>query len=451
MQAAIETALINQGLAANAAEADALVAVSTVTDDNGNERLVLSSGRELQFTNPNATAVELGFAKGQSNRRAGFATVQEMLAASGPLTASYDADGNLKFSYSGSYDQSPYTKPFAFDQSFDAISGVVVHADVQADSSVTVQFTYGVDLTPAAGTAQLVGSAENRLPQSGVLSDDAHFTVVATINSAPTAVDVTVARDATNTSIADLVADIQTAVDAAVVTAGGSAGDVTVDTDPDASGYRLTFTQAGQPVTVSVSDPADPAAGELGLGAPRSGIATPVTGAYAPGETIAFGLVLGETLPMANVVVGDGTVYPATFAHDGQANPYFGHSDDLTDNTSLADLVDDLNAAISNALDQAGYDHDLVVASAYGDGQIAPDAQERRVAERAADRADGPRQRQHPRRRLRESPGGHHRAPRRLLRGPVGHVGDRRGDGQPCRADHDHRHGHRAGQRTAQC
>ncbi|MCY2925568.1 MAG: hypothetical protein NT031_09025, partial [Planctomycetota bacterium] len=56
---------------------------------------------------------------------------------------------------------------------------------------------------------------------------------------------------------------------------------------------------------------------------------------------------------------------------DALANPYFGHADDLTDNTSLADLIVDLNAAISNALDQAGYDHDLVVASIAQGNQIA--------------------------------------------------------------------------------
>ncbi len=307
----------------------------------------------------------------------GLATIQEMLAAAPSLAGTYAADGNLTFTYSHQDNQSPYTKPFAFDQTFPGLSGVVVHADVQADSSMNIQFTYGVDLTPEAGLAQLVSSAQNRLPQSGVLSAAAHFRLAVTINSAPTAVDVTVAPDGANTSVDDLLADIQTAVDVAVVGLGGSVGDVVVDVAPDASGYRLTFTQGATAVPISVSNPADQAVSELGLGSPRSVITTPVTGKYALGQTLAFGLVLGETLPIADVVVGVGTAYPAFFPNGGQPNPYFGHSDDLTDNENQGDplqysnLIDDLNAAISYALDQAGYDYDLVVASMYQDNQIA--------------------------------------------------------------------------------
>src|SRR5262249_7183469 len=69
-------------------------------------------------------------------------------------------------------------------------------------------FTFGIDLG-STGDFQLVGAAPGGTPGNGRLSGDAHFAVTVGTNAA---VNVTVPKDDSNTSVADLVNDVNQAL-----------------------------------------------------------------------------------------------------------------------------------------------------------------------------------------------------------------------------------------------
>ncbi len=108
------------------------------------------------------------------------------------------------------------------------LGGISTASTLSIDANGAVQFVLGFDLTPYS--AVIVG--DDVLPLNGVLTANAAFKISA---AGGAYVDVVVARDATNTTRAGLIADIN-----AAMTAAGVVG-VTASLDAN----RLRFTHAG--------------------------------------------------------------------------------------------------------------------------------------------------------------------------------------------------------------
>ncbi|MCW5625853.1 MAG: LEPR-XLL domain-containing protein, partial [Burkholderiales bacterium] len=106
------------------------------------------------------------------------------------------------------------------------LGGINTSSVLSIDASGTVQFVLGFDLSPFS--AAVIG--EDLLPANGVLTQDATFQVSLDGNAY---VDVLVARDATNNSRAALIADINTALQAAGLTG--------LTASLDANRLRLTY------------------------------------------------------------------------------------------------------------------------------------------------------------------------------------------------------------------
>jgi Ca2+-binding RTX toxin-like protein len=279
----------------------------------------------------------------ESDSEPDFTTIQELVAQDAPagtMAARYDsATGILTLEVIvPETAQTPVTAPFVCNVTLDAGLTVAVDANVTLTPGVGMDFTFGVDLKPADDAPAVTSGPVHALPQTGRLSADAHFT----LTIAGTAVDITVAKADTdgNTSVADLVADVQAAVAAAVAIAL-PAKSVTVSLD-SSDGNRLAFTSdQGDDLLLFVDDRADTAFTQLGM---ENGevVLTAVSAPVAQGRLTADAVF--------NLTVR-GTVIAVTVA---QA--------DTADNASLEDLVDDLQAALEQALGNAALPTDLVTA-----------------------------------------------------------------------------------------
>ena len=147
----------------------------------------------------------------------------------------------------------------------------------------TVGVGFNFNLAPTAIT--LHGGME--LPANGVLpaGTDAHFNLALSVDGAsPTVVPVTVSAAATqaNTTIAQLVAEVNTALQQALTAAGLAANQVAASTTSGAGGIVLLLTlTSGTYTTLQVTTPpGDPAAWGLGLTPSQTQTAT-ITGTNA--------------------------------------------------------------------------------------------------------------------------------------------------------------------------
>lgn len=216
--------------------------------------------------------------------------------------------------------------------------------DIAGDGEVTLaEFRDSFDndqvRQAGQGTAVLTASPNNAMVLSGV----ATFTV--TPEGVATAT-VTVAPDNTNTSLDGLVADVQASLAQGLTDAGLDANLVTVALD--AGGTRLEFTHRdGKDIQTAVGG-ADPA--ETDLGIQNVTVASPLTA--TPVRPSIYGQPSGN---LDFTLTIDGAAVPVTVGDDP--------GEDLTDNTSVGDLVDDINAALAADLAAAGLGADAVIAS----------------------------------------------------------------------------------------
>ena len=196
---------------------------------------------ELRFTavETDSAVTGLGFNKedsGSVNGTPVFKNVQELLtnlsARLGyPVTASYDAASRaLTFNLDLQHTFTPVSSKFQFPITATLGSDMGELADLASDGSMTFtatvgfDFNFGIDLNPTT-TPRFVaeiklgddadgdGSPDvlpSPTPRNGILSAAAHFTL--TVDGASYA--ITVLPDSRNTSIGDLAADIQAAIDA---------------------------------------------------------------------------------------------------------------------------------------------------------------------------------------------------------------------------------------------
>jgi Ca2+-binding RTX toxin-like protein len=169
------------------------------------------------------------------------------------IGAKYDANTKeLTFHIKISDAFAPATLPVDLGLSLGALAGLSTSSTLGVSATAGIEFTFGVKLT--APGAVITGGTD--APTNGRLSSAAHFTVTVGGNDP---VNVTVAADATNNSIDDLVADINAALTAAGLSDTVKAG---------RSANKITFASQGLLTTPSLtisSTAVDSAETQLGL------------------------------------------------------------------------------------------------------------------------------------------------------------------------------------------
>jgi hypothetical protein len=202
-----------------------------------------------------------------------------------------------------------------------------------------------VMVDPLATQATLTGTGT--VAGNGRLSGDASFNLQVTRGSQPGVIvnlPVTVPADATNQAAADLVADVQAALDAVLPTKEFAAGDVVVSL----VGNRLRF--AASPtaglVTVGVAGVNGPASAGLGLGGSTATVGNqsrPVLAGVAP-------------VSAPNGVMSAKASFVLILTRDGlPVLPIIADVPRDTTNTSLAALVADIQAALNPLLVARGF------------------------------------------------------------------------------------------------
>lgn len=158
--------------------------------------------------------------------------------------AQYDAASNtLTYHVKIADAFAPTSLPVDLGLSLGSLAGLSTSSTIGVSASAGIEFTFGIILS--APSALLTGSSD--APANGRLASDAHFSVVVGGNDP---VNVTVAADATNNSVDDLVADINTALSAAglgdTVKAGRNGNKITFATQGLLTPSALTLnTTAG--------------------------------------------------------------------------------------------------------------------------------------------------------------------------------------------------------------
>ncbi|HEY7116284.1 MAG TPA: hypothetical protein VH475_06850, partial [Tepidisphaeraceae bacterium] len=169
------------------------------------------------------------------------------------IGAKYDATTkDLTFHVKLSDSFAPQPLPVDLGLQLGSLAGLSTSSTIGVSASAGLEFTFGVNLSaPAAG---ITGSVD--APTNGRLSAPAHFSVQV---GSDDPVDVTVPADATNSTIDDLVADINTALTAAGLGDTVKAG---------RNGNKITFSTSGllTPASLTISTSAgDPAQTQLGF------------------------------------------------------------------------------------------------------------------------------------------------------------------------------------------
>ncbi|MDB5319040.1 MAG: cya 2, partial [Phycisphaerales bacterium] len=193
--------------------------------------------------------------------KAAFDTAQglaDLLATTLGLTpaaigAQYDAATKaLTFHIKIADSFAPATLPVDLGLQLGSLAGLSTSSTLSVSASAGIEFTFGVILSAPAA----VITAAKDAVANGKLSGAAHFSVAV---GGDDAVDVTVPADATNATVADLVADIN----AALATAG--LGDTV---QAGKSGNKITFSTKGllttPALTINASS-SDPAQTQMGL------------------------------------------------------------------------------------------------------------------------------------------------------------------------------------------
>ena len=356
----INEALVAAFAAVSATLDSSMIEVAFIEDGSGNATLRFFSDRAIEITAIDVPAKDqLGLAGFITNDVNGliqqkgiatFSTIQELLTligGAGLFTTNYDAaTDELTFDINIDADQPGTDVPFQFDFSLDPqLKALDIGAAVTLNTNVGLAISFGIDFTPT-DVPQVVAAAENLLPQNGQLSADATFNLLFSSGGPPVQVAVTVAKADTdaNTSLTDLVADVQSAVDGAL---GNGLLVVGLDTT---SGFRLTFTSStGATLLITVDDPADTAVTELGLS--NQSVALIAATAQASGFNGQLG---GEATFTVSFIGPDGQLVDLDVTIPAAAT---------ASNGNLDALIRDINDALEAALDDAGLETDLIIAS----------------------------------------------------------------------------------------
>ncbi len=189
--------------------------------------------------------------------------------STGAIAAGYNTSTNqLTFFFRLDHSFANQNLPVGFDLNLDPLGGISTSSNLSVAADGRLQFTLGFDLSPFE--AFVLGNL--LLPANGVLSADAVFQV-ALNGAAPVA--VTVARQAGNTTRAQLITNINTALTSAGLT-GVSATLVSNKLQFKAAGDMF-----GASISVFVSNPlTNTAKTELGLNEILADTATPVSQAF---------------------------------------------------------------------------------------------------------------------------------------------------------------------------
>nr|WP_161501480.1 right-handed parallel beta-helix repeat-containing protein [Rhodopirellula sp. SM50] len=240
--------------------------------------------------------------------------------------------GELQPSYQKSTQRLSFRLPLGdvpvYENSFPFDSGVTLGplTEFVGEGEVTVTsvvdhlgVSLAIDLSEHR--TELIGQVD--APVDGVLGSDAVFTLALGLSQEE---EVRVPRDPTNTSVADLVTDIQTAI-----AASGIEG-LTVE----AVDRRIRMTSSpaiNAPVLVIAADPENASVTELGLASPPP-----------PRAASLLGL---EELPGDGILSGDANFRISI--HSGPLQDITLTQLSTMDNTSRADLVEDLQFALDQA------------------------------------------------------------------------------------------------------
>jgi hypothetical protein len=220
---------------------------------------------EIQISDPNdPAATQLGFAVGEfSSPVFKFDSIQSLVPllanvmgiSQSQVNPQYDpATHSLTFGLS--FQDANFSKsvPMSFSSGLGPLT-FEASANANFTASATLAVTLGIQLSGL--DTVLTGTAD--APTNGQLSGDAHFALTVGTN-AP--VNVTVAKDATNTTIDNLVTDINTALATA-----GLGGTVTAGHN----GNRITLTENNAELLQVSASAGDPALTDLHLPTAASG------------------------------------------------------------------------------------------------------------------------------------------------------------------------------------
>ena len=184
----------------------------------------------------------------------------------GAIAAGYNPSTNqLTFFFRLDHSFANQNLPVGIDLNLDPLGGISTSSNLSVAADGRLQFTLGFDLSPFEAT--VLGALV--LPANGVLSADATFQVA--VNGAQP-VAVTVARQAANTTRAQLITNINAALTSAGLT-GVSASLVSNKLQFKAAGDMF-----GASISIFVSNPlTNTAKTELGLNEVLADTATPVS------------------------------------------------------------------------------------------------------------------------------------------------------------------------------
>ncbi|HFQ14644.1 MAG TPA: DUF4347 domain-containing protein, partial [Gammaproteobacteria bacterium] len=258
------------------------------------------------------------------------------------VLADYDvATKDLSFRLEWSRDFEAGSTAVDFDIDLGSFGGIESASELGLTASASLGFTFGVNLAPNEELHIAPPLFSPELPDNGILSSDAAFTVSLYEESASgetllRSFDIELPADDTNASIDDLVDDVQAVLDVALESAGHAAGDIVAEY----TGNRIALTALPGSTTLDngdgtssaqtlnrrvqvVADPGNTAYTELGL------MISPAPWDGRLSGDAAFSLIIDEA------------EFPVTVAAD-------------SGNGSIDDLVDDINAAIAAARDADG-------------------------------------------------------------------------------------------------
>ncbi len=271
----------------------------------------------------------------------------EVLAAYTPagfeVLADYDlVSQDLSFRIEWEHNFVDSSTAIDFDVDFGTFGGIQSASDLGVEAFTNLGFSFGVNLAPNEDLFIAPPLFAPALPAYGILSSDATFEVE--LYEEPdsgdvllTTLNVTVALDNTNTSIDDLVDDVQTALDIALELEGFAAGDIVAEF----TGNRIALTALPSSTTIDNGDGTSSA--QTLDRRVQVDIATTTDTAYSE-----LGLMISPT-PLNGVLSGaaeftlvvDETEYLISIAADAT-------------NSNADDLLADINAALLSAVDGDG-------------------------------------------------------------------------------------------------
>ncbi len=263
-------------------------------------------------------------------------------AAGFEVLADYDvASQDLSFRLDWSRDFVDSSTAVDFDVDLGSFGGIQSASELGLSASADLGFSFGVNLAPNEELHIAPPLFAPDLPANGVLSDTANFSVALYEDSASgeillSIINVAVVADATNTSIDDLVDDVQEALNIALQAQGFVDGDIVAEY----TGNRIALTALPASTTIDNGDGTSSA-----QTLERRVEVNTVTGNTAYSE---LGLMISPT-PLDGILsdtaiftlVVDEIDYVISVAADAS-------------NSSVDDLLDDINVALASAVGSDG-------------------------------------------------------------------------------------------------